>query len=73
MTSVVRPTRDAVELGLDRLFRLRIERRRRFVEDQDRRVLQQRARDRDALLLAAGQLQAALADFGFVAVGQRRR
>ena len=33
-------------------LRLRIERRRGFVQDQDRRVLQQRPRDREALSLA---------------------
>ena len=36
--------------------------RRRLVEDQDRRVLEDRARDRDALALAAGQPHAVLAD-----------
>ena len=45
-----------------RLLHLRIERARRLVEDQDRRVLQQHAGDGDALALAAGQLHAALAD-----------
>ena len=34
-----------------------IERRGRLVEQDDRRVLDQRARDRDALALAAGKLQ----------------
>ena len=41
---------------------------RRFVQDQDRRVLQQHARDGDALALAARQLHAALADMGVVAL-----
>ena len=54
--------RGALQLGLDRALVGRIERRGGLVEDQDRRVLQQRARDRHALLLAAAQLQAALAD-----------
>ncbi len=40
----------------------RVDRRRRVVEDQDARVEQQRARDRDALALAARERQAALAD-----------
>ena len=62
---------DAVELGLDRLLGRGVERGGRLVEDQDRRILQQRARDRDALLLAAGELEPALADLGLVAVGQR--
>ncbi len=43
-------------------LRLRVERRGRLVEDQDRRVLEDRARDRDALPLAAGEPHAALAD-----------
>ena len=64
--------RDAVELGLYRLLRLRIERRSRFVEDEDARVLEYRARDRDALLLAARELEPALADARFVAVRQAR-
>ena len=41
-----------------------------FVEDQDARVDQQRAGDRDALAFAAGEGLAALADEGIVAVGQ---
>ena len=45
----------------------RIERRGRFVEQDDGRVLDQRARDGDALALAAGKLQAVLADRGVVA------
>jgi hypothetical protein len=48
----------------------RIERGRRLVEDQDRRVLQHRARNRHALLLAARQLQAALADRCLVTLRQ---
>jgi predicted amidohydrolase len=61
MTSVVRPCASSasdfwIALGLG------IERRGRFVEDQDRRVLQEHARDRQPLLLAAGQFDAALAD-----------
>src|SRR5262249_26320599 len=60
------------ELGLDRLLRARVEGRRSLVEDQDARVLQQRARDRDALFFSARELQAPLAHLGFVAFGQRR-
>ena len=56
-----------VEVLLDRRLDLGVERRGRLVEDQDRRVLQQDARDRDALPLSAGQLHAALADMGVVA------
>ncbi len=43
-----------------------------FVEQQDGRVLQHHARDRDALALAAGQLHAALAHVGVVAVAAVR-
>ena len=49
---------------------LGVERRGRFVEDQDRRVLQERARDREPLPLPAGQALPALADRRVVAVGQ---
>ena len=45
---------------------------RRLVEDEDRRVAQDRAGDRDPLLLASGEAVSALADDGVVAVGQRR-
>ena len=44
-----------------------IERRGRLVEQNDRRIPQQRARHRDALTLAAGQLRAVLADRRVVA------
>src|SRR5581483_3039549 len=40
----------------------------RFVEDEDRRVLEQRAGDGEALALAAGQQPAALADAGLEAL-----
>ena len=62
MTSVVLAARNRSQLGLDRAFVGRVERRGGLVEDQDRRVLEQRARDRHALLLAARELEAALAD-----------
>ena len=44
--------------------------RGRLVEHQHRRVAQDGARDRDPLLLAAGEAEAALADDRVVAVGQ---
>ena len=62
MTSVVRPARDALERRLDLALGEAVERRRRLVEHQDRRRLEDRARDRDALLLAARELEPALAD-----------
>src|SRR6266581_4769798 len=49
---------------------LRIERRGGLVEDQQRRVLQQGARDRQALALAAREPQAVLADQGVQAFGR---
>ena len=52
---------------LDVALGFRIERRGRLVEQDDRRVLDQRAGDRDALALAAGKLQAVLADRRVVA------
>ena len=47
-----------------------VERRRGLVEDQDGRVLEQRARDGDALALAARQQRAAIADRGVEALRQ---
>ncbi len=48
----------------------RIERGCRLVEQQERRVAQDRARDGDALALTAGQRHAALADLRVVALRQ---
>ena len=56
--------------GLDRRLGGRVDRGGGVVEDQDPRVGEQRAGDRDPLALAAGEGQAALADPGLVAVGQ---
>jgi hypothetical protein len=47
-------------------FACRVERAGRFVEDQKPRSPQHRARDRDALALAAGQRLPAVADRGFL-------
>ena len=67
-----REGRAAAGRGIQRLLhhalRDGVERRRRLVEEQHGRVLQQHARDRDALLLAAGEAVAALADDRVVAV-----
>ena len=73
MTIVVRLRATRVERRLDRLLGAAVERAGRLVEDQDRRVLEQGAGDRDALLLAARQLQPALADHRFIAVAEARR
>jgi hypothetical protein len=48
----------------DRFLGFAVERGGGLVQQQDRRVLQERARDRDALALAARQLDAAVADHG---------
>jgi hypothetical protein len=57
----------AVQLLLDGELDFAVERRGRFVEDEDRRVLQHHSRDRDPLALPAGELDAALAHVRFVA------
>jgi hypothetical protein len=49
---------------------LGVERRGGFVQQQDRRVLQEGAGDGDALALTAGQPQAGLAGAGQIALGQ---
>ena len=57
---------------LDQLLALRVEIARRLVEDQDLRRREDRARDREPLLLPARELHAALADECLVALGQAR-
>ena len=52
-------------------LRSRVQRAGRFVQDQDARILEQDARDREALTLAARELVAALADHRLVAGRQR--
>ena len=63
--------RDALQGRLNLAFGKTVERRRRFVEDQNRRRLQHRARDGDPLLLAARKLEAPLADRRLIAKRQR--
>ena len=53
------------------LFGLQVDRRGGVVQDQDLRLLCQRAGQGDALLLAAGKPGALLADDGVEALGQR--
>ena len=62
------PGHHVVERGLNLRFVVRVERRRRLVEQQDRRVLENGARDRQALPLPARQRDAALAKLGRVAL-----
>ena len=56
---------------LDEPLRLGVERRGRLVEDEDRRVSEDGARNRHPLLLAAREAVAALADNRLVAIGER--
>ena len=72
ITSVVRPRIRLRERLLHQPLGLGVERRGGLVQDQDRRVLQDRAGDRDPLALAAGEPAAALADHGVVAVAAGR-
>ena len=62
MTIVVRSVDQPLERALDQPLAFRVERRGRLVEQQQRRVAQQRAGDGDALALAARQARAAFAD-----------
>ena len=55
----------ALELDLHLLAQLQVERAERLVEQQHARAVDDRARERDALALAAGELDGlALADAG---------
>src|SRR5438309_8240469 len=63
---------DLVERFLDGLLSAAVERAGRFVEHEDRRVLEQRAGDRDPLLLAARKLEATLADHRFIFLREYR-
>ena len=55
---------------LDELFVLGIDTARGLVQQQDRRILEERPRYGDALALATREAQAAVADDRIVAVGQ---
>ena len=61
--------RNALERVLNFFFGVAVQGGRRLVKDQDRRPLQDCARDRDALLFAARQFKAAFPDFRFIAFG----
>ena len=63
--------RHALERVLDLALGMAVERRSRLVEHENGRRLQNGAGDRHALLLAAGEFQAALADERIVAERQR--
>src|SRR5690242_5358444 len=59
--------RNFIESALYFALRMGIKRAGRFVQQQYRRVFQYRARNGNALLLAARELETALADHGFIA------
>ncbi len=65
------PLPHGLQRELDVALRLAVERRGGLVEQQDRRILQKRARNADPLLFAARKLQPALAHGGLVAFRQR--
>ena len=71
MTSDVRPGERAAQRLLHRDLRLGVEVGGRLVEHDDVGRLQEQAGDGDALLLAAGEPVAAVADDGVEAVGER--
>ena len=70
MTIVVRPRIRLRSAACTCRLGFGVERRGRLVEQQDRRVLQHRARDRDALPLPAREPHAVLADQRVVALRQ---
>ena len=70
MMKTVRPSAISLHVLLDDALALVVERARRLVEDQDARIGDQRAGDRDALALAAREAAAALADDRVVAFRQ---
>ena len=70
MMNVVRPAIASRSPRLIARLGGRVDRGGGVVEDQDARVGEQRAGDRDPLALAAGEREAALADARVVAVGE---
>ena len=66
--TMVRPLRDAQQIGTHNGFAFRIERTRRLVEDQNARVVDQRARDRQSLGLSTREIGRTFFDIGLVAV-----
>ena len=70
ITSVVRCSQERAERRVDLLFDVHVDRARRVVEHEDRRVEQQGPRDGDALALPARERVAPLAHHGVVAVGE---
>ena len=58
------PAHHVAERFLHQPLALRVERAGRLVEQEDRRIAQDRASDRESLLLPAGQARAVLAQIG---------
>ena len=71
MTNVVRPVHEPRHRALDEHLGARVDRARRLVEDEDRRVGQERAGDGQQLLLAGREVRRVVVDDRVVAVGQR--
>ena len=67
------PRHQALERQLHHALALGVERARRLVEQQDRPIGEDRARDREALPLAAGQAHAALAEIAREALAAAAR
>ena len=66
------PLAEVLDCTLHLPLRFRIERCGRFVQQNDRCILEQRAGNRDALALASGNLHSMLAHLGIVAARKRR-
>jgi hypothetical protein len=71
MTTGAAPDEQQRERGLDELLGDAVEVGGRLVEEQDARFLEGHSRDRQALLLPAGEAVSALTDDRVVAVGKR--
>src|ERR1700758_3622635 len=61
---------DPQQIGIDDRLAFGVERARRLIEDQDARITDQRAGDRQSLALTAGQIGGALLDSSFIAARQ---
>jgi len=58
------------QIGIDDRLAFSVQRTRRLIEDKDTRIADQRAGNRQALTLAAGEIGGALLHVGFVAARQ---
>ena len=62
------PLAETVDASLDPLLGDTVQRRSRFIQNQDRRILQKHTRDGDALFLTAGEHDAAFPDEALIPV-----